>query len=42
MVRAVQDGADIRAGSDHPKMVEEVTLSSGSRASLAGDLDPAQ
>jgi hypothetical protein len=42
MVRAVQDGADIRAGSDHPKMVEEVTLSPETRASLAGDLDPVQ
>ncbi|MDZ7827807.1 MAG: DUF3501 family protein [Gammaproteobacteria bacterium] len=42
MVRAVQDGADIRAGSDHPNLTEEVTLSPESRASLAGDLDPAQ
>ena len=41
MVRAVQDGTDIRAGSDHPNLTEEVTLSPESRASLAGDLDPA-
>ena len=42
MVRAVQDGTDIRAGSDHPNLTEEVTLSPESRASLAGDLDPVQ
>ena len=42
MVRAAQDGAEIRAGSDHPNLTEEVTLSPESRTSLAGDLDPVQ
>ncbi len=39
MVRAVKEGAAIRAGADHPKLETEVTLSAESRDSLAGDLE---
>ncbi len=39
MLRAVKDGAAIRAGVDHPKLTSEVTLSPESRDSLAGDLE---
>ena len=39
MVSAAKNGAPIRAGSDHPKLTAEVTLSDVSRASLTADLE---